>query len=73
MYVSVSVTARAKKESFTVVGNSRFKISVKEEARMNAANRRVVELVAEHLGVSPAKVRIINGHHSPAKLLSIAE
>ena len=29
------------------------------------------ELVAQKLGVAVAKVRIINGHHHPSKLLSI--
>jgi uncharacterized protein YggU (UPF0235/DUF167 family) len=73
MYVHVSVKAGAKKESFEEVSENRFKVSVKEEAKANAANRRVIELVALHCNVSPARVRIINGHHSPSKLISITE
>ena len=34
------------------------------------ANRKVVELVRQHFK-SAGDVRIINGHHSPSKILSV--
>lgn len=70
MYIRVRVAAGAKKESFVQKAEDSFLVSVKEPAEQNFANKRVLELVAAHLGVSPRAVRIISGHHSPTKLLS---
>ncbi len=79
MYIHVKVTAGAKKEglkprrSRATGGQSsdHFEILVKEKAECNMANTRVLELVAEHFEVPVKKVRIVNGHHHPSKLLVI--
>lgn len=71
MYIKVNVIAGAKKESFVKKSKDHFDISVKEKAERNMANTRVIELVAEHFQIAKNKVRIINGHHHPSKLLSI--
>ena len=68
-YVHVKVTAGARKESFKQKSEDHFEISVKEKAQKNMANTRVLELVAEYFKVSKAKVRIINGHKHPSKLI----
>ena len=71
MYVHVKVRAGAKKESFLKLSETQFKISVKEKAEQNRANRRVIELVAAEFRISPEKVRILSGHHSPSKILVV--
>ena len=71
MYVKVNVIAGAKKEIFKVKSKDHFDISVKEKAERNMANSRVIELVAEHFKLPKNKVRIINGHHHPSKLLVV--
>ena len=71
MYIKVKVSPGSKKEIFEQVSDEQFKVSVKEPAKMNMANRRVVELVARHFCVLPGKVRIINGHHSGNKILDV--
>ena len=71
MYVKVWVQTGAKKESVVVTSADHFKIAVKEKPLQNLANRRVIALVASHFHTPLAKVRIINGHHSPSKLLSV--
>lgn len=73
MYIRVRVSADAKKESFEANGADSFFVSVKEPAEQNLANRRVLELVATHFGIEPKQIRIISGHHSPGKILSIPE
>jgi len=72
-YIHVSVTAGAKKEIFTQIKDDHFEISVKEKAERNMANTRVLELVAEHFKIPKNKVRIVNGHKHPSKLLVIEE
>lgn len=71
MYVKVRVLAGAKKEALVEEKPDHFRVSVKEPAKQNLANRRVVELVAAHFAVAAGAVRIISGHHSPSKLLSV--
>ncbi|MDE1925433.1 MAG: DUF167 domain-containing protein [Patescibacteria group bacterium] len=73
MYIKVRVIAGAKHEKVETQSKDHFKISVKEPAKQNLANKRVVELVAAHFRVAANKVRILNGHQSPSKLLSIQD
>ena len=70
-YVHVKVSAGARKESFAVKNEDHFAVSVREKAERNMANARLIELVAEHFGVPVNKVRIVNGHKHPSKLLVI--
>lgn len=71
MYVKVKVKPGSKKETFEQVSDEKFEISVKEPAKMNTANRRVMELVANHFDLPKGKVRLISGHRSPNKILSV--
>lgn len=71
MYIKVNVTARAKRESLVVKSKDKLLVKVTEPAKQNLANRRVRELVATHCGVPLSKVKIISGHHSPSKMLSV--
>lgn len=73
MYIRVRVAADTKKESFVANTGDSFLVSVKEPAEGNRANVRVLELVAAHFGINPKQIRIISGHHSPGKLLSIPD
>lgn len=72
-YIHVKVTAGVKKEYFKKKSVDHFEISVKEKAERNMANTRVLELVAEYFKIPKNKVRIINGHRSPSKLLIVEE
>lgn len=71
MYVRVRVTPEAKREVVTRKSGDTFEISVKEPAERNLANRRVVALIAAHFKVPVGAVRIISGHRSPGKILSV--
>lgn len=71
MFIHVKVRSDSKKEEFNQKSDNHFEISVREKAERNMANNKVVELVANHFNLSKSHVHIINGHHSPSKLLSI--
>ena len=73
MYVKVRVQAGVKTERFKVISKDYFTIAVKEPAKQNLANRRVVEMVAAHYKVLPKNVRLVSGHRSPSKILSIPD
>lgn len=71
MYIKIRVVTDSKKELLTKVSEDHFSATVKEAAERNMANKRVMQLVAAHFAVPPNKVRIISGHHSPGKILSV--
>lgn len=73
MYIKVRVKAGAKKDEIEQVNENTFNVSVKADARQNMANKSVIRIVAKYLEISENKVRIINGHQSPSKLISILD
>lgn len=70
-YIHIKVSAGARQESFKKIKEDHFAVSVKEKAERNLANARVLELVAEHFKIPVSKVRIVNGHRHPSKLLML--
>lgn len=73
MFIKVRVIAGAKKEIIQKKTENSFILSVKEKAERNMANKRVCEIIADELSVPIKKVRIINGHQSPGKIISIVD
>ncbi len=71
MYIKVFVTPGAKKEKVEEKGET-LMISVREPAMGNRANDRVRELVAMREGKPLGSVRILTGHRSRAKMVSIS-
>lgn len=70
MYIHVKVVAGAKAERVEEVDATHLAIWVTEPAERNLANSRVVELIRKHFPAA-GKIRIVSGHHSPSKLLSV--
>lgn len=71
MYIKVRVVAGSKKEEVILEKPNYFKIFVREKAKQNMANKRILEIIAREYGLVSGKVRIVSGHHSPSKLLSV--
>lgn len=72
-YIKVLVYADSKKEKIILKKKDFFEIYVKEKAQRNMANNRILELLSLYFKISKNKIRIINGHHHPSKLLVIEE
>lgn len=73
MYIKVKVKAGSRKEEIEKVNENTFYISVKEKAERNIANNRILEILSLELKIPINKIRIINGHQSPSKLISILD
>lgn len=71
MYLKISVVTEAKEESVVKTGSDSFDISVREKPEQNQANKRVLELIRGHFKGKAGVIRIINGHHSPHKIISV--
>ena len=71
MYIKVKVEAGSKKEQVKKKNKDTYLISVKQKAERNMANTRVCEIIAGVFNIPVKNVRIISGHQSPSKILSI--
>ena len=69
MYIHVKVKTQSKREEVKQISSDHFEIGVKEKAVRNMANKRVVEILEDLFKTK--MIRIINGHHSSTKLISI--
>lgn len=72
MYIKVFVTPDAKREKVEVKKDGILAISVREPASGNRANDRVRELVALRVEKPKSSVRILTGHRSRVKMISIS-
>lgn len=70
MYIKIKVSAGSKKEEFKKISEDHFEVKVKEKAERNMANKRIIELIRHHFKTA-GDIRIISGHHSPSKILSV--
>ncbi len=73
MYVKVWAKTEAKGERVEERSKDHFDVWVREPATQNLANKRIIALIAAHFAVPEGKVRIVNGHQSPSKLLSVGK
>ena len=72
-YIHVKVNAGVRKEFFIQKSEDHFVATIREKAERNMANSRVLELISNHFKILKSKVRIINGHRSPSKLLIVED
>jgi uncharacterized protein (TIGR00251 family) len=69
MYLKIKVVPDSKVEKFEQVQDDEYRIWIKVPAENNAANSRMLMIMREKF---PNKsIRIVSGHHSPSKILSI--
>lgn len=69
MYLKLKVTPDSKTDSMVKIKDDEYRVTVRVPAENNAANTRVLEMVRE---LYPNQsVRIVSGHHSPSKIVSI--
>ncbi|MFZ2500508.1 MAG: DUF167 domain-containing protein [Minisyncoccia bacterium] len=77
MYIKVFVTPSAKREKVEENPSTKpgteatLLISVREPATGNRANDRVRAIIAGRVGAVVGKVRILTGHRSRAKIVSV--
>jgi len=71
MYIKAKVQPNSKKELFEKITEDTFAISVREKAIQNRANKRVIELFSNHFNLPVGSVRMVSGHRSPSKIITI--
>ncbi len=69
MYIKVKIITKARKELVEKTSDDHYNVSLKEKPENNRANDRLLEIMKkEHPN---SIIRIISGHHSPSKILSV--
>lgn len=71
MFVRVHVTPGVRREAVKRLAPDRFKISVRDRAENNLANRRTLALLADHLQVPRQSMRIVTGQRHPNKIIFV--
>lgn len=71
MYIKVRVITKAREDKVEEISPSEFKIWTKAKPERNQANESVIALVRKHLKRYNGDIRIVSGHHSPKKILSL--
>jgi len=71
IFVKVYVFANSKKEKIRKVEKDIFEVFVKEPAKQNMANKRVMEIISSEYGVGRGQIKLITGHRNPNKRFEI--
>lgn len=71
MRVEVLVKPNARKEELIEVDSKTFQIKVSVPPEGGKANKRVIEMLAKHLGIAKSKLTIVKGQKSRQKVVEI--
>jgi len=71
MRIEVKVIARAKREQVEEISENSYRIKVATPPEKGKANKRVIELLSEELGIKKQNIRIISGETNSRKILEI--
>jgi len=71
MRLRVKVNAGAQSESVRRLDDGTVQVRTRAPANKGKANKRVVELLAEHFGVAAGDVEIVAGHTHPVKHVEV--
>ena len=73
MLIHIKIEPESKEDSVTEKNKTSYIVKVREEAKENKANNKMLVLLARHFKIERNKLRIITGHHSPSKIIEILE
>ena len=71
MLIFVHVTPNAKRAHVLKVDEAHFEVKVDEKAIGGRANKRLIEILSEHLSIPKPKVVILSGAKSRDKVLEV--
>ena len=71
MILKVRAKPKSKVEYVKEVEKDLYEVAVKEPPEDGRANERIIELLAEHFGVSKSKVQLLRGSTSRLKVFEV--
>ena len=73
MYINVKVITNTKKQEFSEIKPLYYKAKLKSIPEKGKANAELIAVVAQYFTCKKSDVKIISGHHSREKLLSVPD
>jgi len=73
MYINVKVITNTKTQQITELKPLYFKAKLRSIPEQGKANLELIDLIAKHFKCVKSEVKIISGHRSREKLLSIPD
>ena len=70
MYLKIKVVTDSREEKVEKIKSDEYRIWTKMPAENNLANNRILEIIRDMY--PDTSVRIISGHHSPSKIVSVS-
>lgn len=71
MRIRVRVTPNAKHAGVLKVGEGSFEVKVDEKATGGRANKRLLEILADHFDIPKSRIVLVNGAKSRDKILEV--
>ena len=74
MFIKIKVKTGSRQEQVRKISEDLYEVDLREEAENNAANDRLVAIFRElYKGAETGRtsIRIVKGHHSPHKIISV--
>ena len=71
MTLQVTVKPNARNEELVQLGDKNYQIKVSVPPEGGKANKRVIEMLAKHLGIAKSRLEIIRGHKSRQKVVQV--
>ena len=71
MLIRVHVITNSKRAAVERTGSESYKVIIDEKAVEGRANIRLIEIMAEHLGVRKSQISIVKGTKAKDKLLQL--
>ncbi len=72
MIINIKVIANSKIKKIEKVSENEFKIHLKEKPVEGKANKKLIEILAEHFKCRKSQISIIRGKNSSQKVVSLA-
>ena len=73
MYLKVRVIPEAKADKIEELAPDLCRVYVRVPAKRNLANQVLLSLVAKEKGIKTEAIRLVSGHHSRSKILSLPD
>ena len=73
MLIHVKVEADSNKDEVIEKSDVSYIVKVKDSAKQNQANIKMLTLLSAYLRLDKSRLRMISGHHSPGKILEILD
>lgn len=73
MLIKVKAFPCSKEDKVVKKSEDAFDVFVEAEAERNAANKRIIELLAEHFNLPQTKVKMIKGFKESSKIFDIKD